>query len=244
MKTLSQDSSARGCPPPTRSTALHGRCGSWLVAAGASILAATLTVAPAARGAAGDKGKATAAATAGKERARELFARGQAAFEAGDFAGALALFEEAYGSFPAPALYFNIAQCHRKLNSTARALDALQRFLEEDKNIPAQVRAEVDKQIAEAHAIMEAEAKKAEAEGTSATAPDGSASMQSGAAAGTQAVEAAEVEQNPFLDPIVLGAIAGGVVVAGAAWAAIALASAPPESATVTGASLGTVDLR
>jgi len=64
-----------------------------------------------------------------RERAREAFAQGQTLYRAGDFAGALAAFEEAQSAVSSPAALYNIARCQERLGRTAEAIAGYERYL-------------------------------------------------------------------------------------------------------------------
>ncbi len=65
-------------------------------------------------------GAGTAAAQAPRSEAAAAVAAAAKAFEAGDFAAALAGFERAQALRPAPKLHYNIGLCHRELMLAAR----------------------------------------------------------------------------------------------------------------------------
>jgi tetratricopeptide (TPR) repeat protein len=64
--------------------------------------------------------------------ARTLYEKGQRQYDLGHFADARQLFESAYETKPAPALLFNIAQCHRKLGDLRNAAALYKSFLRAD----------------------------------------------------------------------------------------------------------------
>jgi len=66
------------------------------------------------------------------ELARSLYEKGQRQYDLGHFADARQLFESAYEAKAAPALLFNIAQCHRKLGDLRRAAALYRSFLHAD----------------------------------------------------------------------------------------------------------------
>jgi tetratricopeptide (TPR) repeat protein len=66
------------------------------------------------------------------ELARSLYERGQRQYELGHYADARQLFESAYEAKAAPALLFNIAQCHRKLGDLGTAASLYRSFLRAD----------------------------------------------------------------------------------------------------------------
>ena len=63
------------------------------------------------------------------ELARSLYEKGQRQYDLGHFADARQLFESAYEAKAAPALLFNIAQCHRKLGHYQEAINMYQSYL-------------------------------------------------------------------------------------------------------------------
>src|SRR5919201_4779589 len=77
-------------------------------------------------------GAAWAQPEATVELARSLYERGQRQYELGHFAEARQLFEAAYEAKAAPALLFNIAQCHRKLGDLRSAASLYRSFLRAD----------------------------------------------------------------------------------------------------------------
>jgi len=109
-----------------------------------SVLAAGLTVAP---GPARAQGTGPETADVAARNARREFQRAEAAFNLGKFEQALAGYEAAYQAKPLPALLFNIAQCHRHLGNSDRALFFYRRYLALDPNSPN--RATVEQLIAE-----------------------------------------------------------------------------------------------
>jgi hypothetical protein len=82
-------------------------------------------------------------ACAGPLSASERVSRSKAFFESGlahynldEYAAALTAFEEGYRLKPLPLFLFNIAQAHRKLGNTAKAIEFYRRFLTQDPNSP------------------------------------------------------------------------------------------------------------
>jgi tetratricopeptide (TPR) repeat protein len=69
-----------------------------------------------------------------KAQARAVYAKGKAAYERGEYAVALAHFEEAYRLSPAAALLFNMAQAHRLSGPEhcQQALDLYRRYVAAD----------------------------------------------------------------------------------------------------------------
>jgi tetratricopeptide (TPR) repeat protein len=63
-------------------------------------------------------------------RAKPIAMEGKKAFDSGDFATAIARYEEAYKLKAAPGLLFNLGQCHRKSGDLEKALSYFRRYLE------------------------------------------------------------------------------------------------------------------
>lgn len=70
-----------------------------------------------------------AVAESAQDRARELNRRGMTKFELGEYDLALALFKQAYETYPEPKIFFNLAQTHRKQRNYRLALDAYRAYL-------------------------------------------------------------------------------------------------------------------
>ena len=65
----------------------------------------------------------------GASAARAHFQKAEAAFNMGDFEGALASYQAAYKAKPLPGLLFNVGQCHRNMGNHERALFFYRRYL-------------------------------------------------------------------------------------------------------------------
>jgi tetratricopeptide (TPR) repeat protein len=92
-----------------------------------------------------------------KDDARAHVATADTAFKLGHFDDALAEYEKAYELFPAPALLFNLGQCHRNLRHWERAVFFFEGYLRERPDAPnravtedliREAQAELDKQNA------------------------------------------------------------------------------------------------
>lgn len=112
-----------------------------LAAAGAAAQGA----APAAKGAKG-KPKEAAPADDPKARAAALYDEGAAAYEAGDFAKALAAFTGAYNASGEPDLLYNLGACSEKVGDREKAIAYYALYLEEkpDAEDAAEVRARLE----------------------------------------------------------------------------------------------------
>ena len=93
---------------------------------------------------------AEAAADAdGQSRANELFTRGQARYDAGDYRQAIALFDEAYQLVRDPVYLFNIAQSYRRVFDCVPAAQYFERYLAEATDADDSQRTKVKALIAE-----------------------------------------------------------------------------------------------
>jgi tetratricopeptide (TPR) repeat protein len=90
---------------------------------------------------------AQAAPTAAdKQRARELYTKGQKLFREGQYLEAQSSFEEAYTAVPNPVVLLSIAECQVRGEQFSLAVATYQRYLDERKDAPD--RAQVEAQIA------------------------------------------------------------------------------------------------
>jgi hypothetical protein len=69
-------------------------------------------------------------------RSKEFFESGLAHYNLDEYAAALTAFEEGYRLKPLPLFLFNIAQAHRKLGNTAKAVEFYRTFLAQDPSSP------------------------------------------------------------------------------------------------------------
>jgi hypothetical protein len=81
-----------------------------------------------------------------RTRARAAYTEGQRLFEAGDFSGALAKFEEAYGIVNNPVVLLGVASAQERLGRLPEARATLERYLRERADAPD--RADVERRIA------------------------------------------------------------------------------------------------
>jgi hypothetical protein len=86
------------------------------------------------------------------QRARLLFARGVHEYDQGHYRPALGFFTRAYELVPAPAVIYNIAQCHLSLGADADAARHFRLFLEQEPDAPN--RAEVERKLREIDARL------------------------------------------------------------------------------------------
>ena len=84
-----------------------------------------------------------------KARAQALLKEGTTLYQAGDLAGALEKFNQAYTEYPSPKLLFNIGQTERDLGRLAEAMVALERFLAEAIDAPPDMSADAKKSVVE-----------------------------------------------------------------------------------------------
>jgi hypothetical protein len=102
-----------------------------------------------------------ARAASPREQAKAAVEEAEVQYKLGRFQKALEGYARAYELFPAPALLFDIGQCHRQLKDWERAIFFFEGYLREETNparrrlaqdLVAAARAELDKQRAEARA--------------------------------------------------------------------------------------------
>jgi tetratricopeptide (TPR) repeat protein len=147
-----------------------------------------------------------------RRAAAAAFQRGRGLYDAGQFADALAAFQEGYRLYPLPGFLVNIGQCQRKLEQLDDAQDSFQHYLASDTT-DTRTRAEVRDALDE---IAAERARRAAAE-----APP--ASHEAPASAPTPAVAAPAQETRPDLRAHAEPAPAAAPAVA---------ASAPPVEVT------------
>jgi hypothetical protein len=85
----------------------------------------------------------------GKAKAQFLLKEGANLYEKGDLAAAYEKFDQAYAEYPSPKLLFNIGQTTRGIGRLADAMNAFERFLDEDPDAPAVMRTEAKNSVAE-----------------------------------------------------------------------------------------------
>jgi tetratricopeptide (TPR) repeat protein len=124
-----------------------------------------------------------------KAAARGEVQKAQTHYKLGRFDEALEAYSRAYEIFNAPALLFNIGQCHKNLKNYERAIFFFEGYLREETKVDAQKRRLADELIAESRAELErqrtAEASAAAEARTArpgATPPSGPAPAESQAA--------------------------------------------------------------
>lgn len=124
-------------------------------------------------------GEALAAApdaSARLEIIRQQMEKGQALFVTGKYAEAAEIFEAGFREHPYSAFLFNAAVCHEKNGRLELAVDALERYLDVDREAPD--RDEVSERIARLRAAL-AEQAQAEAEADVEAEPAGEAAPRS-----------------------------------------------------------------
>jgi tetratricopeptide (TPR) repeat protein len=110
------------------------------------------------------------AAVSDAERAIELNESGSELYAAGDFAGALRAFEQAYALVAEPNLLFNIAGCHERLGQRTQALEYYRWYLgSNNANPEGRRRAIAGLSRLEAKAPADTSAPPAEVEASSTT---------------------------------------------------------------------------
>lgn len=90
-----------------------------------------------------------------RERARQQYEAGVAAFEAGDYATALAAIDESYRLFPSLRTLYSLGLCHHALGNFGPALRSLEQYLREaGPDAPADLRARAEELVAQMRAEM------------------------------------------------------------------------------------------
>ena len=127
-----------------------------------------------------------AAADEQKTAARAEVQKAQLHYKLGRFDEALAGYSRAYEMFNAPALLFNIGQCHKNLKNYERAIFFFEGYLREETKPDSRKRTLAEELIAESRAELErqraAAAAEVEARRAATSGPAGSAPVSSVAA--------------------------------------------------------------
>jgi len=84
-----------------------------------------------------------------KVEALRALREGNRLFDAGDYQGALARYQNAYDRIPSPKLFFNFGQVYRTLGRPVDALDFYERFLAEAHDAAPALRAEAERHRAQ-----------------------------------------------------------------------------------------------
>jgi hypothetical protein len=87
------------------------------------------------------------AGDAARARASALTREGARAYQGGDYATALARFQEAYAVFPSPRLLFNLGQSYGRAGRYVEATESFERFLATAGNAPASARSEAERSL-------------------------------------------------------------------------------------------------
>ncbi|MCB9598365.1 MAG: PEGA domain-containing protein, partial [Sandaracinaceae bacterium] len=131
-----------------------------------------------------------------REAARVQFEHGVGLYEAHDYEGALAAFQEAYRLAPHPTVRVNMANCYDRLDRPIEAIHHFERFLAESPNAPRAQRREVEAAVTALHARV--------GEVRLAVAPDGARIT----------IDDNETRRAPVLEPILMTTGEHTVVVA------------------------------
>ncbi|MEK6607460.1 MAG: hypothetical protein AABZ30_07350 [Myxococcota bacterium] len=156
------------------------------------------------------------AAANDKDAARAKLADGIGLYDRGDFAGALAAFEEAYRLYASPKLLVNQATCHAKLGRPVEALALYERFLADPGNAPAALVEE---------ARRAAEKLRGEIGASTVTLAAAPTSVVTPPALAAPATPAAQAESSPPIYRRWWAWAGAGAIVAGGVVAAILLTS-------------------
>jgi len=98
-----------------------------------------------------------------RAQAKAQVKKGQLDYKLARFEDALADYSRAYELFPAPALLFNLGQCHRNLKNYERAIFFFEGYLREQPKIDPDQRALTEDLIAESRAALDRQNAEARA---------------------------------------------------------------------------------
>ncbi|MEP6652414.1 MAG: tetratricopeptide repeat protein [Myxococcales bacterium] len=130
----------------------------------------------------------TATAGDAKALARTEVHKAQLHYKLGRFDEALAAYSRAYELFNAPALLFNIGQCHKNLKNYDRAIFFFEGYLREETKADAQKRTLAQDLIAESRAELQRQRAAEAAEAQTRRAAAAAASPPPAAASSVAAV--------------------------------------------------------
>jgi tetratricopeptide (TPR) repeat protein len=176
----------------------------------------------------------------GAAKAKSLYVEGVKHYNLGQFAGALAAFQEAYLVRPDPVFLFNIGQCHRMLNNLKDEVYAYRRYLSESPNAPNRV--EVERFINSAE--EEINRKRAEAPPTATMAPPSVTAPPVSEPPPERPPAAAAPAEAPSGKRWVIGAVAGGAVVVVAVVIVVAVVAAGAPAPAHPGDTAGSALVR
>jgi tetratricopeptide (TPR) repeat protein len=146
---------------------------------------------------------ARAAGPTKREQAKAAVEKGETAYKLGRFEDALEDYSHAYELFPAPALLFNLGQCHKQLKNYDRAIFFFEGYLRDDPRPTSRKLAQ------ELIAESRAELAKKEAAAAAPPAPPAPAAPEKSAeatAAVTSAPPALQAPAAPKTEPVLLSA--------------------------------------
>jgi tetratricopeptide (TPR) repeat protein len=204
---------------------------------------------------------AGAAGLTKREQAKAAVEKGETDYKLGRFEEALEEYSHAYELFPAPALLFNLGQCHKQLKNYDRAIFFFEGYLRDEprptnrrlaQDLIAESRAELAKQQAASAASPESRSTVAPASTAEATTAAASATpaLQAPVTPKTEAVLISQPPsaRQPDASPApaqptrwwLWAAIAASVLAAGA----VAYYETGAPRMAVPGGTLGTIDRR
>jgi tetratricopeptide (TPR) repeat protein len=129
--------------------------------------------------------------------ARALFMAGRSAFAEGRYQAALDYFEKSYQLSGKPRLLYNIGQCHDRLRNDTKAIEALERYLEEAPE--AENRRQVEARLEHLRAAVQArEARQGQQQ--AASKPDRVEAQQLTPPQQKRSVDDNRAEAEPGLD--------------------------------------------
>jgi tetratricopeptide (TPR) repeat protein len=112
-----------------------------------------------------------------RAQAKAQVRKGQLDYKLARFDEALAAYSRAYELYPAPALLFNLGQCHRNLKNYERAIFFFEGYLREQPRIDPDQRALTEDLIAESRTALDRQNAEARAAAAARFAPAPMASL-------------------------------------------------------------------
>jgi len=109
--------------------------------------------------------------TTAKQEAERLYETGTQHYNLGEYDKAIAIYKDAYRTFPNPYFLYNIAQSYRRAGELQQALSFYKSFLNALPDPPN--RAEVDDRIRELEAALQSQAQANSASPTAPVSPEG-----------------------------------------------------------------------
>jgi len=145
----------------------------WALASGLLLVSVSAAGAPSAppRGSGSTDAKGSGSRSDARAQARAQVKKGQLDYKLARFEQALEDYSNAYELYPAPALLFNLGQCHRNLSNYERAIFFFEGYLREQPKIDPDQRALTEDLITECRTALERQRTAAAAAAARFAAP-------------------------------------------------------------------------